>query len=64
MTTVHLAHPNARHPRFQVFASYEGPDDRYTFGFREFEATEADSAELAARLMIAKFRADHFQRTK
>lgn len=65
MTTITLARPTARHPRYQVFGRYEAPDgsDRYTFGLREFGATDGEAAERCARAMVERFRADHFERT-
>lgn len=62
MTCVTLAHPSARHPRYQVFANYEGEDDRYVFGLKEFAADDRAGAERAARAMIYRFRADRFTR--
>jgi hypothetical protein len=62
MVEITLSHPSPRHPNYQVFAAYEGPDDRYTFGFQEFSADAGDRAEQAARTMIFKFRADKFRR--
>lgn len=64
MVTIHLAHPGPRCPVFQVFANYEGPDDRYTFGVREFPADAEDRAEAAARVMIFKFHAARFRRVR
>jgi hypothetical protein len=62
MVEITLAHPGPRYPHFQVFANYEGADDRYTFGHREFAADDRAGAEAAARTMIFKFRADRFRR--
>jgi hypothetical protein len=41
MTTVHLATPGPRCRRHQVCGVYEGPDDRYVFGVREFDDATA-----------------------
>lgn len=60
MTTIVLAHPNARCPRFQVFGVYDGPDDRFTFGVQEFNVR--DDAERIARKMMEEHGADHFRR--
>ena len=60
MTTIVLAHPNERCPRFQVFGIYDGPDDRFTFGLREFDIR--DDAERVARKMMDEHGADHFRR--
>jgi hypothetical protein len=62
LVEITLSHPSDRHPRYQVFAAYEGEDDRYVFGLREFPADAGEKAELAARTMIFKFRADRFRR--
>jgi hypothetical protein len=62
MVEITISHPSDRHPHFQVFASREGEDDRYTFGLREFAADDRAGAEAAARAMIYKFRADRFRR--
>jgi hypothetical protein len=62
MVEITISHPGPRHPNFQVFAAYEGEDDRFTFGFQEFPADAGDRAEQAARTMIFKFRADRFRR--
>jgi hypothetical protein len=62
LVEITISHPSPRHPNFQVFAAYEGEDDRFVFGLREFPADAGDRAEAAARTMIFKFRADRFRR--
>lgn len=60
MTTIHLGRPENNEGRWIVFGSYEGPDDRYTFGVQKFAANEGERAETTARKMMETFRADHF----
>jgi hypothetical protein len=58
MTTIHLARPSPRNPRYQVFGNYEAPDgsDRFIFGFREFD--DAAHAARVAKAMVARFGAE------
>lgn len=62
MTTIHLGRPENNRGQWVVFGNYEGQDDRYTFGFRKFAASEGAKAEAAAHRMMETFRADHFER--
>ena len=52
MTTIVLAHPSERWPRFRVFGVYDGEDDRFVFGVRDFE-----------KRMMEFYKADHFERS-
>jgi len=60
MTTIVLAHPNERCPRFQVFAVYEAPDVHHAFALEEISSR--DEAEHLARHMMEAYEADHFRR--
>ena len=60
MTTIVLAHPNERCPRFQVFGIYEAPNVHHVFGVEEISSR--DEAERAARWMMDLYEADHFRR--
>ena len=60
MTTIVLAHPSERYPRFQVFAIYEAPNMHQAFGAQEFDAR--GDAERVARQMMETYQADHFRR--
>ena len=60
MTTIVLAHPNERCPRFQVFGIYDGDDDRFTFAVQEFD--DQEKAERVARKLMEDQGADHFRR--
>lgn len=60
MTTIVLAHPTDRCPRFQVFGVYQGPNERFTFAAQEFSVR--DEAEQAAQKMMEVHEADHFRR--
>ncbi len=60
MTTIVLAHPNERCPRFQVFGIYDGDDDRFTFAVQEFD--DQEKAERVARKLMEDHEADHFRR--
>jgi hypothetical protein len=60
MTTIVLAHPDDRCPRFQVFGIYDGPDDRFVFAVHKFD--EQERAEQVARKIMEKYGADHFER--
>ncbi len=48
MTTIVLAHPNERCPRFQVFGEYEAPNEYYVFDVAEISSR--DDAEQVALL--------------
>lgn len=64
MTTIILSASGRNGGKVQVFGNYQGPDDRYTFGVREF-GTDREGradAEAYARRMMEKHQADHFQR--
>jgi len=60
MTTIVLAHPNARCPRFQVFGEYEALNEHYVFAVEEISSR--DDAEQVARHMMEAYEADHFRR--
>ncbi len=60
MTTIVLAHPNERCPRFQVFAIYEAPDVHHVFALNEISTR--DEAEDVAHKMMEDYAADHFRR--
>ena len=60
MTTIVLAHPNERCPRFQVFAVYDAPDVHWAFGLQELKSR--DEAERVAHKMMEDYEADHFRR--
>ena len=60
MTTIVLAHPNERCPRFQVFGEYESPNEHYVFDVVEIGSR--DDAEQLARHMMESYEADHFRR--
>jgi hypothetical protein len=60
MTTIVLAHPNERCPRFQVFGIYEAPDVHHVFALEEISTR--DEAERVARQMMESYEADHFRR--
>ncbi len=60
MTTIVLAHPNERCPRFQVFGVYEAPDVHHVFGLEEISSR--DEAEDTAHKMMETYEADHFRR--
>jgi hypothetical protein len=61
MTTITLASNRSRNAGLvQVFGSYTGPDDRFTFGVRSFE--DQAEAERYARRMMEVHKADHFER--
>ena len=62
MTTIVLAKPNDRSPRWQVFGVREDAEDRFTFGLREFEESEREAAEAHARALMEQHDADHFER--
>jgi hypothetical protein len=61
MTTIVLAHPSDRCPRFQVFGVYDGDDDRFVLDVREFD--DGEKAERWARRMVEYHEADHFERS-
>jgi hypothetical protein len=61
MTTIVLAHPSERWPRFRVFGVYDGEDDRFVFGVRDFD--EREKAERCAKRMMEFYQADHFERS-
>jgi hypothetical protein len=50
MTTIVLAHPNERSPRFQVFGIYEAPDVHHVFAVEEISTR--DEAERVAHKMM------------
>ena len=60
MTTIVLAHPNDRCPRFQVFGVYDGDDDHFVFNLQEFD--DREGAERVAGKMMERHGADHFER--
>ena len=60
MTTIVLARPNERCPRFQVFAVYDAPDVHRAFGLQE--TSSRDEAERVAHDMMEIYEADHFRR--
>ncbi|MGO9111199.1 MAG: hypothetical protein ACLP9L_18395 [Thermoguttaceae bacterium] len=60
MTTIVLAHPNERCPRFQVFGVYEAPNVHRVFALEQISSR--DEAELAAYQMMETYEADHFRR--
>ncbi len=60
MTTIVLAHPNQRCPRFQVFGVYEAPNVHHVFALEEISSR--DDAELVAYEMMETYEADHFRR--
>ena len=60
MTTIVLAHPNERCPRFQVFGVNEAPDVHHVFAVEEI-GTRGE-AERVARQMMKDYEADHFRR--
>ena len=60
MTTIVLAHPSERCPRFQVFCVYESPNVHHVFALEEF--SRRDEAEHVARRLMETFEADHFRR--
>ncbi len=60
MTTIVLAHPNQRCPRFQVFGDYAAPNEHYVFAVAEISRRE--EAEYVARHMMEAYEADHFRR--
>jgi len=62
MTTIVLAKPSDRHPRWQVFGVWTEPEDGFTFGLRELEEQKGLAAEQYARRMMEKHQADHFER--
>jgi hypothetical protein len=60
MITITLSSPKPRRqPRWQVIGSYDGLDDRYTFGFREFD--DAGKAESYACLMMDMHNGDKLE---
>ena len=60
MTTIVLAHPNERCPRFQIFGEYEAPNEHYVFDVEQISSR--DDAEQLARHMMEAYEADHFRR--
>ena len=63
MVTITISEALARQRGLvQVFGEYDGPDDRYVFGVREFE--DLSVAESHARRMMNRFGADHLRRVK
>ena len=60
MTTIVLAHPTERCPRFQVFGVYEAPNVHRVFALEHISTR--DEAELAAFEMMETYEAEHFRR--
>jgi hypothetical protein len=60
MTTIVLAHPNERCPRFQVFCVYEAPKVHHVFALEEI--SNRGEAERIAHRMMEDYEADHFRR--
>ena len=60
MTTIVLAHPSERCPRFQVFGVYEAANVHHVFALEEISTR--DEAELVAFQMMETYEADHFRR--
>ena len=60
MTTIVLAHPSERSPRFQVFGEYEAPSEQYVFDVTDISSRD-DAEQLACHMMEA-YEADHFRR--
>ena len=50
MTTIVLAHPNERCPRFQVFCVYEAPDVHHVFALEEI-GSRSEAERVAHKMM-------------
>jgi hypothetical protein len=59
-TTIAIAAPKRTGHPWQVFGRYEGPDDRFVFGVREF--ARRSEAEAHAGRMVLKHGADVLER--
>lgn len=63
MTTITLSEALDRNGgRYQVFGTYDGPDDRFVFAIESF-ADKARAEKYAKRLMN-EHQADHFERIR
>jgi hypothetical protein len=60
MTTITIAHPSDRCPRFQVF----GSDGDHVFALKEFEPGQRAKANSYADWLMQKHEADHLKRIK
>lgn len=64
MTRVVFAYPRNGQPSIQVFGLYQGDDDRYVFGVKEFTPDREGDAESYARRLMERSGADHFERVR